>query len=70
MTYFPFGTFIRLLRLVRRRSPGAIGFLLAFLGGLGLVIGSAVAGSGTGVVIGAVLFAVGFAGSRPPTWFG
>jgi len=70
MTYFPFGTLVRLVRLVRRGSPGAVGFLLAFVGGLGLLIGAAVAGSRAGVGIGAVLFAVGFAGSRPPTWFG
>jgi hypothetical protein len=70
MTYFPFGTFMRLLRLARSGSQSAIVALLAFVAGLGLLIGSAVAGSGVGVVVGGVLFAVGFAGSRPPTWFG
>jgi hypothetical protein len=70
MTYFPFGTLIRLLRRVRSGSPGAVGFLLAFVGGLGVLIGAAAAGSGAGVAAGAVLLAVGFAGSRPPMWFG
>jgi hypothetical protein len=70
MTYFPFGTIMRLLRQVRSRSPSAICFLLAFVAGLGLLIASAVAGSGAGIGIGAVLFALGFAGSRPPTGFG
>jgi len=43
---------------------------LAFVGGLGLLIGSSVAGYGVGVVIAGVLFAAGFARSRPTTWFG
>lgn len=70
MTFFPIGTIMRLLRLVRTGSPGAIGALLAVVGGLGLLIGSAITGYDLGVVIGGVLVAVGFAGSRPPTWFG
>lgn len=70
MTFFPIGTLLRLLRLVRAGSPGAIGALLAFVGGLGLLIGSGIAGYGVGVIVGAALFAIGFAGSRPPTWWG
>jgi hypothetical protein len=70
MTFFPIGTLMRLLRLVRAGYPGAVGALLAFVGGLALLIGSAIAGYDVGVIVGGVLFAVGFAGSRPPTWFG
>jgi hypothetical protein len=70
MTFFPIGTFMRLLRLARTGSPGAFGALLAFGGGLGLLIGSAIAGYNVGIIVGGVLFAIGFAGSRPPTWFG
>jgi hypothetical protein len=70
MSFFPIGTLVRLLRLVLSGSPGAIGALLAFVGGLGLVIGSAITGYGLGVIIGGLLIAVGFAGSRPPKWFG
>jgi len=67
MTFSPIGTFMQLLRLVGAGSPGALGALPAFDGGVGLLIASAIAGYDLGVVAGGVLFAVGFAGSRPPT---
>jgi hypothetical protein len=59
MTFFPFGTLMRLLRQVRSGSLIAINALLAFVVGLGLVIGSAITGSGTGVWVGAVMLAAG-----------
>jgi hypothetical protein len=65
MTFFPFGTLLRLIRLARRGSRRALICLGAFVAGLGLVIGSAVVGSTIGIAIGAVALTVGLAGSRP-----
>jgi hypothetical protein len=59
MTFFPFGTFMRLVRQVRSGSRSAMISLVWFVVGLGLVIGSSIAGSGVGVVIGGVMFAAG-----------
>jgi hypothetical protein len=55
MTFFPLGTILRLFRLARRGSRRALLFLLAFLGGLALIVLGAIAGSTILAVIGAVL---------------
>jgi hypothetical protein len=68
MTFFPFGTFLRLVHHACRGSRKAMVSLVWFVVGLGLVIGSSIAGSGVGIIIGGVMFAVGVLGSRPPVW--
>ena len=63
MTFFPFGTFMRLVQQAFSGSRRAMISLLWFVVGLGVVIGSSIAGSGVGVVIGGVMFAAGVVGS-------
>jgi hypothetical protein len=65
MTYFPFGTLMRLLQRSREGSHIAQICLVCFLVGLFLVIVAASRGSGVGVLIGGILFVLSIFGSGP-----
>jgi hypothetical protein len=67
MTFFPLGIILRMFRLARRGSRRALLFLLAFPGGVALIVLGAIVGSTVLAVVGAVLVVVGFAASRPGT---
>jgi hypothetical protein len=65
MTLFPIGTVIRLIRLARGGSRQALLCLVAFVAGIACIAVGAIFGTTIGLIVGAVLCAVGFAGSRP-----